>query len=185
VTDPSILYVVALVAAFGLILFLTAWYGPDCKSPHQSITVGGVNIQTAKRSLDPNDKLIIETPDGMFQVNLESTWEPSKVIPFKNAQETKGEAILILTIRKPDLIGSAMWQFSHGRTTISAPIRDEKWLADLHARKFALYSGDAIKARVNYKYIYDENGTLIEQKLEVIEVGEVIKGSGEQLGFSL
>ncbi|HMA70474.1 MAG TPA: hypothetical protein VKP67_03130 [Xanthobacteraceae bacterium] len=33
---------IAVAAAFGLILFLTIWYGPDCRLPHQSISLDGV-----------------------------------------------------------------------------------------------------------------------------------------------
>ncbi len=33
---------VALALAFGLIVFLTVWYGPDCRSSHKSILTGGV-----------------------------------------------------------------------------------------------------------------------------------------------
>jgi hypothetical protein len=30
------------LAAFALIVFLTVWYVPDCRSPHRSISIGGV-----------------------------------------------------------------------------------------------------------------------------------------------
>jgi hypothetical protein len=33
---------IAAVAAFRLIVFLTVWYVSDCRSPHQSISIGSV-----------------------------------------------------------------------------------------------------------------------------------------------
>jgi cold shock protein len=35
----ALLSAATIVAAFGLIVFLTVWYVPDCRSPHQSISV--------------------------------------------------------------------------------------------------------------------------------------------------
>jgi hypothetical protein len=39
---PPIIMAVAMVAAFGLTMFLTVWYSPGCKSSRQSISIGSV-----------------------------------------------------------------------------------------------------------------------------------------------
>lgn len=79
-----------------------------------------------------------------------------------------------------------MWQFGHGKFTVYAPIKDEGWLTDFHNRKIALYSGDALRCKVQFTFIYDDKGELIEQKNEVIKVLEIIKGSGgTQLGLKI
>jgi hypothetical protein len=39
---PPVIMAIAMVAAFGVMMFLTVWYSPDCRSPHQSITAAGV-----------------------------------------------------------------------------------------------------------------------------------------------
>ncbi len=41
-TLPPAVMVAAIVAAFGVLVFLTVWYGPDCQTPHKSVSVGGV-----------------------------------------------------------------------------------------------------------------------------------------------
>jgi hypothetical protein len=41
-TGRSLLLTVVCVAAFGLIVFLTVWYTSDCRSPHKSVSIGGV-----------------------------------------------------------------------------------------------------------------------------------------------
>jgi hypothetical protein len=107
--------------------------------------------------------------------------EPSEVIETTDLNETKSRGTLILTIRKADLIGEAKWQFSHGKTTISAKILDEKWLTDFHDRKIALHSGDALKCEVEWTYLYDETGALIETRLEILKVLQVISSGGPQL----
>jgi hypothetical protein len=106
-------------------------------------------IQDAKRFLGPGDKLRVETDEKIFEVDLSKTWEASEVLPPPpDLSETTSTGVLILTIRKADLLGDAMWQFSHGKATISANILDEKWLQDFHNRKIPLFSGDALKCEV-------------------------------------
>jgi hypothetical protein len=152
---------------------------PDYAPVHQGRLVAAMDqIQDAKRSLGPNDKLIIDIDDKSYSVDLAQTWEPSEVIHVANTKETHSEGEVILTIRRPDLLGSTMWQFRHGRSSVSAPINDEKWLRDFHDHKIPIYSGDALRSRVRFTYIYDDKGTLIESKIEIIEVLEVIRGGG-------
>lgn len=143
-------------------------------------------IQDAKRSLGPKDSLVVESDGQKYEVDLTKTWDPAEVVPVENLTQTTSEVEMILTIRKADLLGQSQWLFGHGKATFSAPIHDEKWLADFHDRKFALYSGDALRCQVKQTFMYDDKGTLIEQKIEILIVSEVIKGSGgTQLGLGL
>ena len=162
---------------------------PDYAPIHEGRLVASMErIQDAKRTLGPHDSLTIESDETTYEVDLSKTWEPGEVVPVpvENLTQTANEGEIILAIRKPDLLGSSMWQFSHGKASISAPIRDEKWLADFHDRKIPLYSGDALRCWVRFTYSYDDKGALIDSKIEVLTVKEVIKGSGgTQLGFPL
>jgi hypothetical protein len=99
--------------------------------------------------------------------------------------ETHSEGEIILTIRKPDLLGEAMWQFSHGKLSVAARISDQEWLERFHRREIPLHSGDAVKCRVMFTFVYDEGGVLIEQKIEVIKVLDIIGGGGPQLPLGL
>jgi len=137
-------------------------------------------IQEAKRTLNPHDRLIVETDFDKYEVDLSKTWEPSEVIPLEHVQETYSKGEIILTIRKPDLLKDTMWQFSHGKSTIYAPIKDEKWLDAFHRREVPIYSGDALRCEVEFAFVYDEQGTLIDQKITVTKVLEVIRGPGPQ-----
>lgn len=155
---------------------------------HEAKLIGSLDaIQEAKRSLGPGDKLKIETDDKVFEVDLSQTWEPSEVLPEPpDLQQTTSMGTIILTIRKAALLGDAMWQFGHGKTTISAKILDEKWLEDFHARKIPLFSGDALKCEVKWIYGYDDSGTLVETKLEILKVIQVIGGgTGPQLSLPI
>jgi hypothetical protein len=159
---------------------------PDYAPAHEGRLVASLDqIQAAKRSLGSNDKLIIETDEATYEVNLKSDGQPSEVLPVENTRETNSEGEIILTIRKPDLLGGSMWLFGHGRSGIVAPVKDEQWMADLHQRRIALHSGDALRCRVRFTFIYDETGALIEQKTEILRVLQVIEGSGPQLNLPM
>jgi hypothetical protein len=141
-------------------------------------------IQGAKRELSTGDKLIVDLEDKRYEVDLTKTWEPSDSIAISNLRETHSDGELILTIRRPDFIKDTLWQFTHGKNNISAPIKDEKWLEDFHNRKINLLPGDALRCKVHYTHIYDEKGALLEQKIEILLVLEILKGQeGEQIGM--
>jgi hypothetical protein len=98
--------------------------------------------------------------------------------------EKHSEGEIILTIRKPDLIGKSMWQFTRGKFPVSARIVDKGWLSRFHDRKVPLLSGDAMRAKVTFFYYFDETGRMIEEKIEITKVLEIIKGpGGEQLSL--
>jgi hypothetical protein len=154
---------------------------PDYAPIHEGKLVAALDsLQDAKRLLGPKDKLTIETPEGrIYEADLSKTWEPSEVISLeKVTTEKQSEGEIILTIRKPDMTDNAMWGFTRGKFPVSARITHEKWLDDFHARKIPLYSGDAMRGRVKFLYFFDDTGTLVEEKIEIIEVLEIIRGAG-------
>jgi hypothetical protein len=159
---------------------------PDYPPIHEGRLVSSLNkIQDAKRLLVPGDRLTVETDDGKrYEVDLTKTWSPAKTLVVPDTRETHSEGEVILGIRKPDLLGEAMWQFSHGKVNISASISDEEWLRKFHDRQIPLYSGDSMRCRVRFTYIYGTDGDLLEQKTEIIKVLEILRsGGGSQEGF--
>jgi hypothetical protein len=137
-------------------------------------------LQDAKRTLEPLDRLVIETEGKTYEVDLSKTWEPSEAIPVAGTTETQSEGIIILTIRRPVMVGEGKWQFAHGTAVLYASIKDDKWLERLHDGKIALHSGDALRCKVKFTYGFDEKGTIIEQKTDIIKVLKLLKGPGHQ-----
>jgi hypothetical protein len=158
---------------------------PDYAPIHQGKLIGSLEkIQDAKRTLGPKDKLSIEAEGKVYEVDLTKTWSPATTVPVTPVTETNSEMEMFLTIRKPDLLGGTMWQFRHGKFSINAPILDEKWLQNLHDKKIALHSGDALRCKVRFTYVYDDAGDLVDQKTEILRVlGTTGSGKGEQLAF--
>ena len=137
-------------------------------------------IQDAKRTLGPNDHLSIETEGKVYEVDLARTWAPDEIIPVSDSSEKHSEGVVILTIRKPDLLGNAKWQFAHGTAAVNASIKDDRWLNRFHTGKIALHSGDALKCKVRFTYVFDTTGKMIEQKTDVLKVLRILRGPGSQ-----
>lgn len=141
------------------------------------------SIQNAKRLLGPKDKLMLEAPGREpYKVDLTKTWDPSEAIPLPaTTTEKHSDGEIILTIRKPDMVGQSKWQFTRGKYPLFAKISDDDWLTRFHDRKvIGLHSGDAMRCKVRFTYIFDDKGTMIEEQIEVTKVIEIIQGSGSE-----
>jgi len=158
---------------------------PDYAPIHEGRLIASLDkIQDAKRTLDQGDKLTVDLDGSHYEVDLAKTWSPREFVQeVAQTKETRSEGEVILGIRKPDLLGEAMWQFSHGKTSISAKVTDDEWLIQFHNRQVPLYSGDGMRCRVVFTYVYDDRGVLLEQRTEVIEVLEILPAAPSQSGF--
>jgi len=160
----------------------------DYAPVHEAKLVASLSsLQEAKRLLGPKDRLMLEAPGHKtYDVDLTKTWDPSEIIQLdKTTTEKHSEGEIILTIRKPDMVGNSKWQFARGKFPVFAKITDEDWLSKFHDRKVkGLHSGDAMRCRVRFIYIFDDKGTMIEEQIEITKVIEIIEGSGgEQLSI--
>lgn len=129
------------------------------------------NFQRIKRDFRQGEGLTITLGKEEYSVDLKSDWLPSEhTSAVLGAQDLKNDVDMVVTIRKPDLLGKSKWQFRHGKTSLSAPISDEAWLLEFHAGKHPMTPGDALRVRARYEYSYDAQGLLIDQKVTVIKV---------------
>jgi hypothetical protein len=147
-------------------------------------------LQDGKRLLTgPKDRLLLEAP-GLkpYKVDLSKTWDPAEIIPLDvdtATTEKQSQGEIILTIRKPDMVGNSKWLFSRGKFPVFAKITDDDWLRDFHERKVkGLHSGDAMRCKVKFTYIFDEKGNMIEEHIEITKVLEIIEvAGGEQFSI--
>jgi hypothetical protein len=85
------------------------------------------------------------------------------------------------------MTGESKWLFTRGKYPVSAKISDQEWLDKFHARKVpGFHSGDAMRCNVKFTYIFDKNGTMIDEVIEIEKVVEIIEGAGgEQIPMPL
>lgn len=154
---------------------------PDYPKIHDARLVPALEkIQDAKRQLSAGDRIVIQSDEKTYEVQVENTWSPSRSLDVDGGRSTFSEMELILTVRKPDLLGATKWQFKHGRSNFNASIEDARWIQSFRDRKFAIYSGDAIRCTVKVEYLYDKKGSLKSQSNYIVKIHEIIALSGEQ-----
>ncbi len=81
---------------------------------------------------------------------------------------------LILMVKKPDYLGSSMWEFHYDGRTIEAKIHDSAWLAKFHDDGAGLRPGGALRATVRVEVAYDDQNESLTPRYTVLEVLEVI-----------
>lgn len=88
----------------------------------------------------------------------------------------------VLSVHKAVFERSARkWEFVWSGFKISAPILDETFFDRLEARQISLRQGDAFEATLRVHQVFDGlSGTWLNEKYEVIAVGEVVARGPEQ-----
>lgn len=149
---------------------------PDYAPVHEGRLIAAMDkVQKAKAELETGDEMVIDLGPREYRVDISQTWLPSETLEEvpQGPIEKENFSEVFLTIRKPDLIKNTMWQFSHGKATVNASIKDEDWLRRLHDREIGIYAQDALHCTMRTVYTYDENGELIDTKSEIIKVHEI------------
>ncbi len=151
---------------------------PDYAPIHEGRLIASLDkIQKAKAELETGDRLIVKLDETDYEVDLGSSWLPSETLGTQPSEpiEKDNTIEMVLIIRKPDMIKDTMWQFSHGKSNVSASIKDAAWLAEYRARRVPIFPGDALNCVIRSIYSYDEKGDLIDQRMEIIKVNGVIQ----------
>jgi hypothetical protein len=152
---------------------------PDYAPVHEGRLIAALDkLQKAKAELEVGDGLVVEIGKNEYTVDLKETWLPSETLDTVPSQpiEKENTLELVLTVRRPDMLKDTMWQFMHGKSNISAAMKDEPWMDQYHARKIPIYPGDALQCTIRVVYSYDEKGELIDQRTEVVKVHSIIPG---------
>lgn len=77
-------------------------------------------------------------------------------------------------IKKPDFLGDSAWNFLHGKKSITIKILHQEWLDNFHSGKNIVVPGDSLQVKVRQTSKYNINGYLISEKIDIIEVIDII-----------
>lgn len=127
-------------------------------------------IQEAKAILGPNERMLIQLPEGKMEVNTKATEPVNVVVVPESSKVLDGELPMILLVKKPDYLGNSKWEFKHDKTSISAAIADAAWLTSFRSGQVLLQPGSQMMCRVYFKHAYNERGQITETIHEVREV---------------
>lgn len=128
-------------------------------------------FQRVKKKFVDRETLIITLGQDEYTVDVKNDWLPSEyVVEATRAQDLSNDLEMVVTIKKPDMLGKSKWQFKHGKINLNAAITDDEWLEEFHDGKHPVVPGDALRVRARYDSEYDDKGELIKQEITIIKV---------------
>lgn len=135
-----------------------------------------------KDHLVEGDKASFIVPDAEdFDFNLSARVDLEEIEALA-VRETQVHSVpsMVLIVRRPDYLGSSMWDLRHGRRPISAKIEHQEWLNHFQQRRVDIRPGDAIKCQVRIELMYGHDNELIAEKYYIERVAEVLENQYEQ-----
>ena len=92
---------------------------------------------------------------------------------------------MVIFVKKPDYLGYSMWEFRHGKRSLSAKIEDEQWLHRFQNRGFHVRPGDALRCRVRVVLSYGFDNELLDEKHYIEEVHDILENRYRQSTLGL
>ena len=151
---------------------------PAYSEPATADLVGALGqIEKAKRYLTTGDRITYIAPDeGEQEFDLSVSWSPDAIAAMATAETVRFPAApMILTVKRPDYLGTSKWDFRFGRRTIGAKIEDMDWLGAFHRREKDVRPGDALRCLVAIEHSYGYDRELVAEKYTVERVLEVLE----------
>jgi hypothetical protein len=134
-----------------------------------------IEVTASLKYLDLDDSATYESGETTpVPFNRSLRIDASEIAELLAIQTITNDNELILKVKKPDFLGSSMWEFHYDGHTIEAKILDSVWLADFHEDGAGLRPGEALRAMVRIEIAYDDQNESLPPKYAVLEVLEVI-----------
>ena len=135
------------------------------------------DFDEVKDHLVEGDEAAMIVPDGepaefdiTFRVDIQAIQE----FAIREVQKHNVPS-MVLVVRKPDYLGSSMWDFRHGSRALSARIEDASWLLGFQARKIEVRPGDALRCKARIEMAYGHDNELIWERHFIEQVHEVLE----------
>lgn len=132
-------------------------------------------VSTALVMLDPGDRVSYITTEEQIELNREFNISDEAAEELLVRDRIENTSEMILKVKKPDFLGSSMWELRHHDHPIAARILDAAWLREFQNRTVNVRPGDSLRARVRTIVLYDDNHEVISEKYEVLEVVGVLE----------
>lgn len=137
-------------------------------------------IKEATSNLSDGEKVYLTEANGSNielpkKINIQVT---EKDLDYKE-KTIENESEQILKIKKPDYIADSAWELKFGRIFKNIKIEDSVWINKFLNKEIKIYPGDSIRCKVLTIDEYDNFGTLINTKISITKVLEIIEGIEE------
>ena len=133
------------------------------------------DVTASLEYLNDGDSATYETRDGqMVPFNQTLRVDEAEMTELLTVRIVSNTNELILKIKKPDFLGSSMWEFRYDGHAIEAKIQDLVWLGDFQDDGAGVRPGGALRAMVRVEIAYDEENDSLPPKYTVLRVLEVL-----------
>jgi hypothetical protein len=143
-----------------------------CQPPQIADVMEALDEVEKARARIPDDRVLVLTEHGDVDLPAREAPPPANGQPARTLINNARE---LFKIRSLDLLGDTQWTLIRNNRLVKATILHKAWLADYHARKFALLPGDALLCAFQETIYYDEGGNEIRRALAIVEVKEIIR----------
>jgi hypothetical protein len=146
--------------------------------PRKALLEDLKEVGDATRELNPRDRVSYESPVGETPIRPGFHITSEEIEDLLTAETHSGTGELILLVKKPDYLGSSMWEFRLDGRLIEARMLDEDWLAAFRARRVDIRPGDGLRATVQVDLKRGADGSIVALKYSVLQVHDILENVG-------
>lgn len=161
-------------------------YLPDYSPVSPTALIDAVRgFQNVKDHFVEGDRASFITPERdphKMNLTVRLNVEDIEALAVSETQ-THSVPSMVFIVKKPDYLGSSMWEFRHGKETIFARIEHDEWLKEFQGRRIDVRPGDALKCQVRIEMLYGHNNELIAEKYYIEKVHAVLENQYSQPGL--
>jgi hypothetical protein len=143
--------------------------------PRTALAAHIADITASMDYLQDGDSVTYESRDGQaVRFNTKLRVNSDEIAELLASRVVKNKNEMILKVKKPDFIGSSMWEFQYGGHAIDAKILDDDWLAMFRRDGLGVRPGSALRAAVEVEVPYDDDNEPLPPKYTILRVYEVL-----------
>lgn len=145
------------------------------KIPASDIAKSMSNICDSVSSLEEGERITISSDSGDSGIDHFAKVTQDQIDSLLTNNVIKNSTELILMVRKPDFLGTSMWEFRHDGKSVNAKITHEEWLRQFLSGHIDIRPGDALRVHMDDETHYGDDGEVIRSERTIVKVSGVIK----------
>jgi hypothetical protein len=131
------------------------------------------NTSAALAILDEEDVASYISDNFVTKINRSFGISPETSEEILTRRTLTSKSEMILKVKKPDYLGTSMWELRHENHVIRAKIVDHDWLQEFQRRKINVRPGDSLRALVEIKVLYDDHDEVVNTHYTILRIIEV------------
>lgn len=137
-------------------------------------------MQEALEPLENGDLVTYISAEGRARFNSQLRVRPGDLECLLTRETLTSTSMMILRVKKIDLLGDSQWEFRHDGKPLMARIADQQWLYRFRTRQEAVLPGDSLRVVVEMATAYSFDNEALSVRHTIIQVLEVLPSEGIQ-----